>query len=175
MTRDINSIEFSVFCLLTWAYHKLLFAVKCWNPTKEGLLSQRKMDSNDILSFFFFLYFQTHFILSLDQQKEKGSCWRLAISFLCKWIHSTRSKHLILWKSTLCVYSIHQTNILWKSRHALHTHVRANTAHTIHTRADSINKERNIPLVNVPFHQLDEYAESTFFCRAHIYVWTKTF
>ena len=72
---------FLFFCLLTWAYHKLLFAVKCWNRTKEGLLAQRKMDSNDISSFFFFLYFQTHSILSFGSAIRERSLQALGNFF----------------------------------------------------------------------------------------------
>ena len=50
-----------------------------------------------------------------------------------------------------------------------------NTHNTLNLHAQiAVNKERNIPLVSVPFYQLDEYAESAFFSRTHIWITTIT-
>lgn len=125
------------------------------------------MNSNDISSFFFFLYFQSYSILCFGSEKRERFLQALGNIFPLQANTFNQVKTSdIMKKYVMCTFhTSDQYNLKVETRV---THSRANTAHTIHKRADSINKETNVPLVNVPFHQLDEYAESTFFCRAHI-------
>ena len=114
-----------------------------------------------------FLYFQIYSILCFVSAKRERFFHTLGNFFPLQVNTFNQVKTSdIMKKYVMCIFHTSDQYILIVDTRV--THSCANTTHTIHTRADSINKERNVPLVNVPFYQLDEYAESAFFCRAHI-------
>ena len=133
-----------IFSVLMRAHLSISFAIircKMLKTYKRGTLKEKWTVMTFQASSF--LYFQTYSILCFGSAKRERFFQRLAISFLCNWIHSTRSKHLISCKSTLYAYILYNTPIYFESGDTRYTLTYAQTRHTqyIHALIASIKKE----------------------------------